>query len=117
MMLEKFGVTEANRRDALDRSIPSQAPKAPPRFAHSESPRYVGRAVAALAADPERNPWNQRSTSSGELARIYGFTDIDGFGRIPGSITDILNHNGAVPSDAGPSRSTLKVNCEVIGLT
>jgi NAD(P)-dependent dehydrogenase (short-subunit alcohol dehydrogenase family) len=68
MMLEHFGVTEANWRDA----------KAPLGFEHSESPRYVGRAVAALAADPERTRWNQKSTSSGELARIYGFTDIDG---------------------------------------
>jgi NAD(P)-dependent dehydrogenase (short-subunit alcohol dehydrogenase family) len=78
MMLENFGVTEGNWRDAIDPSIPSPAPKAPPGFAHSESPRYVGRAVAALAADPERERWNQRSTSSGELARIYGFTDTDG---------------------------------------
>ena len=78
MMLEHFGVTEGNWRDAIDPSIPSETPKAPPGFAHSESPRYVGRAVAALAADPERKRWNQQSTSSGELARIYGFTDIDG---------------------------------------
>jgi len=78
MMLEHFGVTEGNWRDAIDPSIPSETPKAPPGFAHSESPRYVGRAVAALAADPERNRWNQKSTSSGELARMYGFTDIDG---------------------------------------
>jgi NAD(P)-dependent dehydrogenase (short-subunit alcohol dehydrogenase family) len=78
MMLENFGVTEESWRDAIDPGVPSQAPKAPPGFAHSESPRYVGRAVAALAADPERKRWNQRSTSSGELARIYGFTDIDG---------------------------------------
>src|SRR5687767_3509838 len=78
MMLEHFGVTEGNWRDAIDPSIPSETAKAPPGFAHSESPRYVGRAVAALAADPERGRWNQKSTSSGELARIYGFTDIDG---------------------------------------
>jgi len=78
MMLEHFGVTEGNWRDAIDPSIPSETAKAPPGFAHSESPRYVGRAVAALAADPERRRWNQKSTSSGELARIYGFTDIDG---------------------------------------
>jgi NAD(P)-dependent dehydrogenase (short-subunit alcohol dehydrogenase family) len=78
MMLEAFGVTEANWRDAIDPSIPSRAPKAPPGFVHSESPRYVGRAVAALASDPERRRWNRRSTSSGELARIYGFTDVDG---------------------------------------
>ncbi len=78
MMLEHFGVSEANWRDAIDSSVPSHVPKAPPGFAQSESPRYVGRAVAALAADPERRRWNQRSTSSGELARIYGFIDLDG---------------------------------------
>ena len=78
MMLEHFGVTEGNWRDAIDPSISSETPKAPPGYAHSDSPRYVGRAVAALAADPERKRWNQRSTSAGELARIYGFTDIDG---------------------------------------
>ena len=44
----------------------------------SESPRYVGRAVAALAADPDRARWNQQSVTSGELAAVYGFTDLDG---------------------------------------
>jgi hypothetical protein len=38
----------------------------------------VGRAVAALAADPERARWNQQSVSSGQLAAEYGFTDLDG---------------------------------------
>jgi hypothetical protein len=38
----------------------------------------VGRAVAALATDPDRGRWNQRSVSSGELAAVYGFTDLDG---------------------------------------
>ena len=76
MMLENFGVAEANWRDALtEREGRHQAP---PDFALSESPRYVGRAVAALAADPDRARWNQKSVSSGELARHYGFTDIDG---------------------------------------
>ena len=49
-----------------------------PDFALSESPRYVGRAVAAMAADPDRARWNQRSVNSGQLGRDYGFTDIDG---------------------------------------
>ena len=76
MMLENFGVTETNWREALtEREGRHQAP---PDFALSESPRYVGRAVAALAADPDRSKWNQKSVSSGELARHYGFTDIDG---------------------------------------
>ena len=44
----------------------------------SETPRFVGRPVAALAADPDRGRWNGRSLSSGELAQVYGFTDVDG---------------------------------------
>jgi hypothetical protein len=49
-----------------------------PHFAISETPTYVGRAVAALAADPEVSRWNGASLSSGQLARVYGFTDLDG---------------------------------------
>jgi NAD(P)-dependent dehydrogenase (short-subunit alcohol dehydrogenase family) len=71
MMLEAFGVSEERWRDAIGRS-------APPDFALSESPRYVGRAVVALASDPARARWNQQSVSSGQLAREYGFTDVDG---------------------------------------
>jgi NAD(P)-dependent dehydrogenase (short-subunit alcohol dehydrogenase family) len=77
MMLENFGVTETNWREALTERGGGRH-QAPPDFALSESPRYVGRAVAALAADPDRSKWNQKSVSSGELARHYGFTDIDG---------------------------------------
>jgi NAD(P)-dependent dehydrogenase (short-subunit alcohol dehydrogenase family) len=69
MMLDAFGTTEATWRDA---------PHAPPDFALSESPRYVGRAIVALAADAERARWNQMSVTSGDLAREYGFTDVDG---------------------------------------
>ncbi|MCX5193062.1 SDR family oxidoreductase [Streptomyces sp. NBC_00249] len=69
MMLDAFGVTEANWRDALEKV---------PHFAISETPSYVGRAVAALAADPEVSRWNGQSLSSGQLARVYGFTDLDG---------------------------------------
>jgi hypothetical protein len=39
---------------------------------------YVGRAVAALAADPEVARWSGQSLSSGQLAKVYGFTDLDG---------------------------------------
>ena len=79
MMLEHFAVTESNWRDALDagRSETGQ-PVAPPDFALSETPRYVGRAIVSLALDPNRARWNQQSVSSGELARVYGFTDVDG---------------------------------------
>jgi NAD(P)-dependent dehydrogenase (short-subunit alcohol dehydrogenase family) len=68
-MLEAFGVTEANWRDAL---------KFQPHFAISETPAFVGRAVAALAQDPQVSRWNGKSLSSGELAKLYGFTDLDG---------------------------------------
>jgi NAD(P)-dependent dehydrogenase (short-subunit alcohol dehydrogenase family) len=70
MMLEHFGVTEANWRDGAATD---------PHFAAiSESPRFVGRAVAALAADPDLGRRNGGSFSSGGLAREYGFTDLDG---------------------------------------
>ncbi|MDQ1442929.1 MAG: hypothetical protein QOG97_3157, partial [Acidimicrobiaceae bacterium] len=78
MMLETFGVSEENWRDALDPEKAGGGPMAPPDFALSESPRYVGRAVAALASDPGRRRWNQKSVNSGQLASEYGFTDIDG---------------------------------------
>jgi NAD(P)-dependent dehydrogenase (short-subunit alcohol dehydrogenase family) len=68
-MLEAYGVTEATWRDATMRS---------PHFAISESPAFVGRAVAALAQDPDVARWNGKSLSSGQLAKIYGFTDLDG---------------------------------------
>lgn len=69
IMLDHFGVTEATWRDALQTE---------PHFAISESPRFTGRAVAALAADHDRARWNGASLSSGSLAKEYGFTDIDG---------------------------------------
>ena len=78
MMLDGFAVTEVTWRDALDPDRSDRGPSAPPDFALSESPRYVGRAVAALAADPDRDRWNQRSVTSAQLAREYGFTDLDG---------------------------------------
>jgi NAD(P)-dependent dehydrogenase (short-subunit alcohol dehydrogenase family) len=68
-MLEGFGVTEDRWRDATERI---------PHFAIAESPRFVGRAVAALAADPDVSRWNGQSLSSGQLAQVYGFTDLDG---------------------------------------
>ena len=69
MMLETFGVTEANWRDATKRV---------PHFVISETPRFVGRAVVALAHDPDRARWNGQSLSSGQLAQVYRFTDLDG---------------------------------------
>ena len=68
-MLDAYEVTEANWLDATARS---------PHFAISESPAFVGRAVAALASDPDVARWNGQSLSSGQLAQVYGFTDLDG---------------------------------------
>ncbi|MFJ6080183.1 SDR family oxidoreductase [Streptomyces sp. NPDC092369] len=69
IMLGHYGVGEDNWRDALETT---------PHFAISETPRYVGRAVTALATDPEVARRNGRSFSSGGLAQEYGFTDLDG---------------------------------------
>ncbi|MEV0373757.1 SDR family oxidoreductase [Streptomyces sp. NPDC050636] len=68
-MLEAFGVTEENWHEACAKD---------PHFAVSETPALIGRAVAALAADPDVSRFTGRSLSSGKLARQYGFTDVDG---------------------------------------
>ena len=68
-MLEHFGVTEANWRDGA---------KKDPHFLQSESPLFIGRAVAALAADPQVLAKSSQILSSWDLAREYGFTDEDG---------------------------------------
>jgi NAD(P)-dependent dehydrogenase (short-subunit alcohol dehydrogenase family) len=90
MMLEAYKVAEDNWRTA----------NAPPGFAVSESPRYVGRAVVALATDPQHDRWNQRSVTAAQLAAEYGFTDIDG------SRPDVWRYIQAVEDgdrDANPS--------------
>jgi NAD(P)-dependent dehydrogenase (short-subunit alcohol dehydrogenase family) len=92
-MLENHGVTEANWRDATQRT---------PHFCISESPRYVGRAVAALAADPDVARWNGQSLSSGQLAQVYGFTDLDG--TRPDCwryMVEVVEREGATPGDEG----------------
>lgn len=81
MMLDNYGVCEANWETALNPARGDGRPIAPPGFAESETPRFVGRGVAAIAADPGRARWNQRSVTSAELARCYEFTDLDG--RVP----------------------------------
>jgi NAD(P)-dependent dehydrogenase (short-subunit alcohol dehydrogenase family) len=68
-MLDHFGVTEANWREGG---------KQDPNFLASESPRYVGRALVALAADPKVKKKSGRVFSSWALAREYGFNDLDG---------------------------------------
>lgn len=68
-MLDAYRVTEATWQDAT---------KISPHFAISESPAFVGRAVAALAQDPDVSRWAGQTLSSGQLAKVYGFTDLDG---------------------------------------
>ncbi|MBD1543628.1 SDR family oxidoreductase [Arthrobacter sp. IA7] len=70
MMLEHYGATEANWREAAATNAHFAA--------ISESPRFVGRAVAALAADPDVHRRTGGTFSSGGLAQEYGFTDVDG---------------------------------------
>jgi NAD(P)-dependent dehydrogenase (short-subunit alcohol dehydrogenase family) len=68
-MLDHFGVSEANWRDAVAKD---------PFFRESETPFFVGRAVAALAADPETHRKAGQVLFAADLAGEYGFTDIDG---------------------------------------
>lgn len=68
-VLDHFGVTEENWRDAIGKD---------PYFAESETPAFVGRAVAALAADPNIGEKSGGLFSSWDLSREYGFTDVDG---------------------------------------
>jgi hypothetical protein len=88
-MLENYGVSEANWRDATAKQ---------PHFVIMETPRYVGRAVAALAADPEVVRWSGQSLSSGQLAKV--FTDLDG------SQPDAWRYVGEVQDAGKPADAT-----------
>jgi NAD(P)-dependent dehydrogenase (short-subunit alcohol dehydrogenase family) len=93
LMLEHHGVSESNWRDATEHT---------PHFCISESPRYVGRAAAALAGDPDVTRWNGQSLSSGQLAQVYGFTDLDG--TRPDCwryMVEVVEREGAPAGDAG----------------
>jgi NAD(P)-dependent dehydrogenase (short-subunit alcohol dehydrogenase family) len=68
-VLDHFGVTEDNWRDGIAKDR---------HFAASETPRFVGRAVVALASDPAVARFSGQALSSWELAREYGFDDVDG---------------------------------------
>jgi len=68
-MLENFGVTEANWRDACVER---------PGFGISESPTYVARGVAALTQAGDRDRWAGTIVSARQLADAYDFTDTDG---------------------------------------
>ena len=69
-VLEHFGVREENWRDAIAKD---------PYFAESETPALVGRAAAALAADPDVGRKAGLIHFASDLAREYSFTDVDGF--------------------------------------
>jgi NAD(P)-dependent dehydrogenase (short-subunit alcohol dehydrogenase family) len=82
-VLEHFKVTEANWKDVGKKSKnkdknSKEQNDAPSDFMVSESPRYIGRAVVALATDPQAMNKTGRVFSSWNLAREYGFTDLDG---------------------------------------
>jgi NAD(P)-dependent dehydrogenase (short-subunit alcohol dehydrogenase family) len=84
-MLDNFGVTEDNWREA----------EADPTWMVSETPAYLGRGVAALARDPDRQRWSGRSVTSEELAQAYGVTDVDGSRpRVWSYITEVRERNG-----------------------
>jgi NAD(P)-dependent dehydrogenase (short-subunit alcohol dehydrogenase family) len=68
-MLDGFGVTEENWREAV---------KKDPHFAESETPFYIGRAVVALASDPNVREKSGKALATWHLAPEYGFTDVDG---------------------------------------
>jgi len=68
-MLEGFSVTEETWRDAC---------RTDPDFAISESPAYVARGVAALAADPDCARWAGQIVTARQLADTYDVTDVDG---------------------------------------
>jgi NAD(P)-dependent dehydrogenase (short-subunit alcohol dehydrogenase family) len=68
-MLDHFGVTEANWREAI---------KHDKYFAYSETPFYIGKAVVALACDKKIMQKSGQALISGRLAREYGFSDVDG---------------------------------------
>jgi hypothetical protein len=84
-VLESFGVTEANWRDGIKRD---------PRFAQSETPFYVGRAVAAHATDPNVRGKAGAAYFAADLAAEYGFTDVDG--RTPRFWRGVDEHLGAL---------------------
>ncbi|KAF0817561.1 MULTISPECIES: SDR family oxidoreductase [unclassified Cytobacillus] len=69
IMLEVFGVREENWKDATQKE---------PHFVISETPRFIGRAISAIAKDPDKKRLTGRSFSSGELAKMYHFYDLDG---------------------------------------
>jgi hypothetical protein len=94
MMLDHFGVTEANWQEAVKKDR---------HFAESETPFYIGRAVAELAADPNVHEKAGRTLSSWALAEEYGFRDVDG--RQPDWGSYIEATVGEILERAGPANA------------
>ncbi|MBN2346591.1 MAG: SDR family oxidoreductase [Candidatus Aminicenantes bacterium] len=69
MMLDHFHVTEENWQEAILQDA---------EFINSETPRFVGRAIAHLSADPDVSRFNGRSLTAYDVSQVYGFTDLDG---------------------------------------
>jgi len=91
-MLDGFGVTEANWRDAVRKD---------PHFILSETPFLIGRAVVALATDPDVARRSGGLFSSWGLSEEYGFTDVDG--TRPQERRHLTKHDGGPPG--GPPRT------------
>ena len=99
-VLDHCGVSEANWRDAID---------ADPHFAESETPYFVGRGIAALAADPDRARWSGKVVSSGMLGDTYSVDDVDGrrphFGvharRVVREALQLAHQRGELKCDTG----------------
>jgi hypothetical protein len=85
-MLEHFGVSEANWRDGVRKDL---------NFVASETPRYIGRAIAALATDPNRHRFAGQALSTWGLSEVYDFMDVDGsrphWGRYFAALTNDQN--------------------------
>jgi NAD(P)-dependent dehydrogenase (short-subunit alcohol dehydrogenase family) len=94
-MLDLLGVTEETWRDAIAQD---------PHFAMAESPHYIGRAVAALATDPNVSRWAGQSLSSWKLMREYGFKDLDGTQPDWGKWFDEIYLTGTDPTQADPAK-------------
>jgi NAD(P)-dependent dehydrogenase (short-subunit alcohol dehydrogenase family) len=95
-MLENFGVTEANWRDAIAKNA---------EFAESETPFFVGRAIAALAVDPDVGRRAGQALYAADLAAEYGFTDVDGrtprfWAEVEAGLAAKLDENGRFPPEA-----------------
>ncbi len=94
-VLDHFGVTETNWRDAIDKD---------PHFAHSETPLLIGRVIAALAADPTKSSRAGQPLTCWDMARHYGTTDIDGAQphwdeHLDAAIEEILRSPSPSPDD------------------